>query len=139
MALNFPSTPSVNDTHSANGSTWLWDGDKWISLLTTFTSADDVNTVSYSATPAFDVDLGLSQKITLTGNVTSSTITNMVTGQHITFLIIQDGTGSRSFVWPTNMFGGMDISLAGANQVSVQKFFCYDGTNLIAESAGVTV
>jgi hypothetical protein len=28
-ALNFPASPSVNDTYTANGSTWKWDGTSW--------------------------------------------------------------------------------------------------------------
>lgn len=30
-ALNFPASPSVNDTYSANGGTWRWDGVAWVS------------------------------------------------------------------------------------------------------------
>jgi hypothetical protein len=29
-ALNFPTSPSINDTYTANGSTWLWDGSSWV-------------------------------------------------------------------------------------------------------------
>ena len=29
MALNFPASPSVNDTHEHNGSTWTWTGSIW--------------------------------------------------------------------------------------------------------------
>ena len=29
MAINFPDSPSVNDTHSASGVTWKWDGTTW--------------------------------------------------------------------------------------------------------------
>lgn len=29
MAINFPDSPSVNDTHTVGGSTWTWDGTKW--------------------------------------------------------------------------------------------------------------
>ena len=28
-ALNFPSSPSVDDEYSANGYTWVWDGVSW--------------------------------------------------------------------------------------------------------------
>ena len=30
MAVNFPSSPSTNDTHTENGFTWKWDGTAWI-------------------------------------------------------------------------------------------------------------
>ena len=28
-AFNFPNSPSVNDTYSANGMTFTWNGTKW--------------------------------------------------------------------------------------------------------------
>lgn len=30
MPINFPNSPSLGDTHSANGKTWMYDGEKWI-------------------------------------------------------------------------------------------------------------
>ena len=30
MAVNFPNSPSTNDTHTENGYTWKWDGTTWI-------------------------------------------------------------------------------------------------------------
>lgn len=30
-ALNFPSSPNVNDTYTANGKSWKWDGISWVS------------------------------------------------------------------------------------------------------------
>jgi hypothetical protein len=29
MALNFPNSPSLNDTHTHNGLTWVWNGSVW--------------------------------------------------------------------------------------------------------------
>jgi hypothetical protein len=97
-----------------------------------------INTVTFSATPTFDASLGNTQKITLTDNVTSSTLSNATAGQQIDFLICQDGTGSRTFVWPTNVLGGMTIG-STLSKCSAQSFR-YDGTltNAYALSAGVT-
>jgi hypothetical protein len=95
-----------------------------------------INTVTFSATPTFDASLGNTQKITLTGNVTSSTLSNATAGQSINFLICQDATGSRTFVWPTNVLGGMTIG-ATLSKCSAQNFI-FDGTNAYAVSAGVT-
>lgn len=76
--------------------------------------------VAFSATPTFDASLGNIFEITLTGNVTSSTLSNAVAGANYTFIIHQDGTGSRTFVPPAS------VPLAtidpGSNAVSVQKF-----------------
>jgi len=93
-------------------------------------------TVGFSATPTFDASLGNSLKMTLTGNVTSSTLSNAQAGQQISWILCQDGTGSRTFVWPANVKGGMTIS-AGANTCSAQNFL-YDGTNAYALSPGMT-
>jgi hypothetical protein len=29
MAINFPNAPSVNDTHTAGATTWIWTGTVW--------------------------------------------------------------------------------------------------------------
>jgi len=52
---------------------------------------------------AIDLSLGNVITMTLTGNVTSSSFTNAVTsaGQEVTFIITQDGTGGRTFAWPS--------------------------------------
>jgi hypothetical protein len=94
-----------------------------------------VNTVSFSSTPTFDARLGNTQKITLTGNVTSSTLSNATAGEQIHFLICQDATGSRTFAWPSNVKGGMTIG-STASKCSAQTFI-FDGTNAYALSAGV--
>ena len=95
-----------------------------------------LNTVSFSATPTFDASLGNTQKITLTDNVTSSTLSNATAGETVNFIICQDATGSRTFVWPTNVLGGMTIG-ATLSKCSAQNFI-FDGTNAYALSAGVT-
>jgi len=139
MPINFPDSPTLNQTYTYNTRTWIWDGVKWNILSSTNSPwADTVYTVSYSSTPAFDMNNGLIQKIVLTGNVTSSTISNAVQGQRLTLMISQDGVGGRTFVWPTNIFGEMTIG-SGANETSIQTFICHDGTNFISESLGTIV
>lgn len=76
--------------------------------------------VAFGATPIFDASTGNVFEITLTGNVTSSTIPNILPGQSITMIIHQDATGGRTFVPPVTM-PLADIG-AAVNQTSVQKF-----------------
>lgn len=38
MALDFPSSPTVNDTLTDSGRTWRWDGEKWALLTTAVTT-----------------------------------------------------------------------------------------------------
>jgi hypothetical protein len=88
-------------------------------------SATSINSVSFSATPVFNAALGNIQTITLTGNVTSSTLSNAVTGQYLFFLILQDVTGGRTFSWPPNVRGGGNIG-SSPNKGNTQAFF-WDG------------
>jgi hypothetical protein len=99
---------------------------------------EGMNTVPFSATPVFDAALGNTQKMTLTGNVTSSTLINPPDAgqsQQLTLIIAQDATGGRTFAYPANIKGGMVVGSA-ANAVSVQTFR-YDGGNWRAETPGV--
>lgn len=82
--------------------------------------------VTFSSTPTFNAALGNAFKLTLTGAVTSSTLANATAGQFLLFQIIQDATGGRTFVWPTNVKGAMPIDTT-ANRVNVQLFY-FDGT-----------
>lgn len=94
--------------------------------------------VAFNATPTFNATSVASQlfKMTLTGNVTSSTLAGATAGQIITFEITQDGTGNRTFVWPVNVVNPMVID-GTANAINVQSFI-YDGTNATPISAGTS-
>jgi len=92
--------------------------------------------VSFSATPTFNAATANGFKITLTGNVTSSTLSGASAGTPIYFQICQDGSGSHTFVWPANMLGTMTIG-STASKCSAQSFL-YDGSNAYALSTGVT-
>jgi hypothetical protein len=93
-------------------------------------------TVAFSITPAFNFASGSLQTLTLTGDVSSSTILNPVVAQSIVFKICQDATGGRAFQWPSNVSGGMTVG-ATASTCSVQAFV-YDGVKWLAESAGLS-
>lgn len=84
-------------------------------------------TTTYSATPTFDASQGNTIKITLTGNVTSSTLSNAVAGQMITFVIVQDVSGAHTFVWPTTVKNAIGVSTTGS-ATTIQTFI-FDGTN----------
>jgi hypothetical protein len=93
--------------------------------------------VTFSATPAFAYGSGATTfEITLTAPVTSSTVSGAAAGQGATFIICQDVTGSRTFVWPTAFKGAMTIGTT-ASKCNVQSFM-YDGTSYYATAAGLT-
>lgn len=95
-----------------------------------------VNTVSFSATPTFDLSLGGVQTITLTGNVTSSSISNGVAGKHYVFIVCQDGTGGRTLVWPGTFHGTMTVG-STLSICSAQAFDALTSTALYASAPGV--
>jgi hypothetical protein len=57
------------------------------------------DTLSFDATQDWDVRASPVAKVTLTANVTFDAPTNPTTGQYISVLCIQDGTGSRTIAW----------------------------------------
>jgi hypothetical protein len=89
--------------------------------------------VAFSATPTFTASVGaaiVTFKITLTGNVTSSTLAGTVGGQLLIFEITQDGVGSRIFVWPANVLNPDAID--GSNNGAGKRFsqlFRWDSTS----------
>jgi hypothetical protein len=107
-----------------------------VSIAGIVTPPPSLVTVPFNATPVFDGSTGSAFGITLTGNVASSSIANLVVGIEYIFLITQDGAGNHTFVWPAGTIGGMVIDPT-AGSVSVQAFV-YDGTVLRAISAGIS-
>jgi hypothetical protein len=99
-------------------------------LVTALALINNVNSVSFSATPTFALASG-DQTITLTGNVTGSSVSGLATGQLVRFRICQDATGSRTFVWPTAIHGGGTIGPT-ASTCNSQAFESFDGSTLTA-------
>src|SRR6266699_6992703 len=71
--------------------------------------------VTYSTTPQFNATItpqfsasvgAIVFQLTLTGPVTLPTLTGIVTGQFLTFVLTQDANGGHGFTWPTNVVGG---------------------------------
>ena len=57
------------------------------------------DTLSFDATQDWDVRASPVAQVTLTANVTFDAPTNPTTGQYISIVCIQDGTGSRTIAW----------------------------------------
>jgi hypothetical protein len=88
-----------------------------------------VQTGSFNATQTINAALGDTFELTLTGNVTSSSITNASKGMTLKVALTQDGTGGRTFAWPSNVkLAGGSVTLSGANKRDVLTFY-YDSTN----------
>ena len=82
-------------------------------------------TVPFSTNPVFDCALLhagiIAFEITLTGNVSGATLINPQPGQLVTFFIVQDGVGARSFAWPANVRNGTEVE-AEASTLTIQTF-----------------
>lgn len=80
--------------------------------------------VAFSATPTFNAAIASTFKITLAGNVTSSSLSGAQAGQILIFRITQDGTGGRSFVWPATVLNPdpVDGGANGAGKIFTQMF-----------------
>ncbi|HEV7520750.1 MAG TPA: hypothetical protein VGP89_06580, partial [Candidatus Angelobacter sp.] len=87
-----------------------------------------LNAVAFSATPTFDCTLGSVQKLTLTGNVTSSSLANCQAGQLVAFEICQDATGGRTFANPAGLNQWSALPIA-ANACAVQQY-SFDALNV---------
>jgi hypothetical protein len=105
-----------------------------IASLAASGSAPKMVVVPFSATPVFACasanPVVVNFEITLTGNVTSSTITGLTAGQRVTFHVLQDGAGGHTFVPPVNV--PMDAIDTTANQVNTQMFSVLAGGSLVA-------
>lgn len=91
--------------------------------------------IAFSANPIFPATQGTAFEITLTGDVVSSSITGLIAGALYAFLIKQDTTGGRTFVWPVNVSGGADIGTESLERTA--QLFYSDGDNLYALTPGV--
>ncbi|MGB6874976.1 MAG: hypothetical protein WBD87_02980 [Candidatus Acidiferrales bacterium] len=102
--------------------------------LSAFVHSSEV--VTFSATPAFAAGQYDTFEMTLTGNVTSSTISSAMTGERISFTVCQNSTGGFTFAWPTGFRGAGTIGTAASTCSS--QLFWYDGTSYFAISTMVT-
>ncbi|MBI4464210.1 MAG: hypothetical protein HY647_05850, partial [Acidobacteria bacterium] len=129
---NLPAAASTNTIVQGIGNT---DQNGKITALSAGTVTSDkfvgaLVPVTFSTTPDFNAFLGNTFKMTLTGNVTSSTISNASTGQFLTLLLCQDGTGNRTMTWPTNLKlsgGSFTLTTTGSKCDSLTAI--YDGSN----------
>ena len=89
-----------------------------------------IQTVAFSATPVFNPSNGGIMKITLTGDVTSSTFTSGSgqDGQEVVFFVCQDSGGGHAFAFPANVHGAGTIDPT-ASKCNVQQLFYEASSN----------
>lgn len=91
--------------------------------------------VTFGATTTFDFSTFVNAAVTLTGNITTQTLTNIMAGKSGTIRFIQDATGSRSTVWNSNFkwAGGAQPGLSTApNAVDILTYDTITPTFILA-------
>jgi len=99
MAINFPDSPSVNDTHTASGVTWKWDGTTWIAQGST----SSYSLPTASATVLGGVKVGTNLSINGSGVLSAS-------GGEIT---VQEEGSSLATAATTLNFVGTNVTATG--------------------------
>jgi plastocyanin len=110
MALNFPNNPQINDTYTANNTTWSWDGVAWNvaygipqSEIKTFTSIEVDGQTDINATVVDDtLEIIAGANITLTTDANNNALTISATAS--------EGGGAASNSFST-------IAVSGQNNV----------------------
>jgi hypothetical protein len=134
--INLGSTPSA--PVGSRNVAWQSDVSGNVSANLPLGVTTKVTVTPVAGVLTFDTTAANSFLVNLNANVTSSSIIAGYDGEELTILWIQDVTGSRTVVMPTNL-KGVTTPSAAANSHSVQKFTYNTGDgNWYAISAGVT-
>ena len=105
MAINFPNSPSLNDTHTVNGVIYTWDGTVWVT-----SSGVDTFELVQDLTPVLGGDLDLNNKdITGTGDIN---ITGIITATSFGGTV---ASSNLSGVIPNSSFPSILPAVSGAN------------------------
>jgi hypothetical protein len=65
-------------------------------------------------------------RIALTGDITMSPVVNMITGQKLSFIFVQDATGGRVVTWDA-VFKQNSTPNTAANKINTIDFIYYGG------------
>ena len=85
---------------------------------------------AYGSDIIFNAGAGNSIKVTLRGDVTTSSIANPISGQPLTLLICQDEEGSRMMNWPPNVrLSGGAVTLSTEPNQCDSVTLLFDGNN----------
>lgn len=92
-------------------------------------------TTTFGATTTFDFSTFINTAVTLTGNITTQTLSNVKAGQAGTIAFIQDGTGSRTTAWNSTFkfAGGVTPTLStAAAAIDILAYSCRSSSNCVA-------
>lgn len=89
-------------------------------------------TTTFGTTTTFDFATFINTAVTLTGNITTMTLSNVTAGKAGTIAFIQDGTGSRTAAFSTTFkfaSGSVPTLSTTANAIDILTYSCRSSTN----------
>jgi hypothetical protein len=130
----------LDNSQATNKYAFYADNDTYVSRVGTLERyLEKINALTSSSTITVDADLAPVHKVTL-GINTQFGIANLSTGQTVTLIIVQDGTGSRTATFTSDtssavkFAGGTPALTTTANAIDIVTIF-NDGTNLYGNIA----
>lgn len=137
-ALNFPSSPTLNQVYTANNRSWIWDGTSWVSVAAV-TGGSINNTTIGATTPSTGAFTTLSTTGILTVGNSAAGAANIEV-QRLAVAFSNTAGHSWAFNWATS--GGTLINrIAAESQNSgnnVDMVFSTYSSNTLAERARIS-
>ena len=131
MALNFPNSPSLNDTYSFSGKTWTWNGNAWTQSATNL-----LGNISENLVPSDNdtYDLGTATKRWANLYVSGNTnILGTVALKDSDGSFVTSKAESNGYIVPTE-------TAVGAGTANLLIFQRDDSTvNIIQEQGNITI
>lgn len=89
MAIDFPNSPGLNDTHTVGSKTWQYDGEKWILATTSVSVLNDLGDVDLSLSTSgdylkYDGTKWVNDPINLGTDTVGSYVASLVAGTGVT-------------------------------------------------------
>jgi plastocyanin len=162
MPINFPNTPSINNTYTSENTTWIWNGSVW-NVVTSSTAVvipanNGFQKISVAGQSDVTADT-LEDTLTLVAG-TNTTITTNSPANSVTISAVGGGATSNSFATiavsgqndvvadsPTDILtliagSGMTLSTSSANDsITISSTVTSGATSFtqLSDSAGLTV
>jgi plastocyanin len=146
MPINFPNSPSINDTYSSAGTTWIWGGTTWNVITSNTTINIPAQNTFSRISVAGQNDLEADSVTDTLTVVAGSNITITTDTSQDSLTITSTATGGGESIPPSNSF--TTISVAGQSDVVAETstdtltFIAGTGisltTNSISDSITIT-
>ena len=122
MALDFPTSPALNQTYTFGSYTWRWDGTSWVGAVP-IVNATINNTTIGAVTPSTGAftTLSASSDATISGNIFLGTNSNEILNLSTGNLFIASGTTFSGAGWTARSATPNIISAAGAVSIFIDS------------------